>query len=66
MPKNPDGSYIIDWSITFNQSWEEMEKLLETGKVKAIGISNFSVKKYVRGSSPHWRINMFGVVLRYF
>ncbi|KAF8070431.1 aldo/keto reductase [Lyophyllum atratum] len=28
----------------FIYAWKEMEKLLETGKVKSIGVSNFSVK----------------------
>ncbi|OCH91951.1 Aldo/keto reductase [Obba rivulosa] len=28
----------------FIQTWKEMEKLLETGKVKSIGVSNFSIK----------------------
>jgi len=34
----------IDQSPTYNECWSEMEKLLEGGKVKAIGVSNFSVK----------------------
>ncbi|OCH92037.1 Aldo/keto reductase [Obba rivulosa] len=28
----------------FIQTWKDMEKLLETGKVKSIGVSNFSIK----------------------
>jgi len=40
-----DGKTIsIDQSPTYNETWKEMEKLLDTGKVKAIGVSNFSVK----------------------
>ncbi|KAI0789020.1 Aldo/keto reductase [Irpex lacteus] len=34
----------IDESPTFVETWKEMEKLLETGKVKSIGVSNFSIK----------------------
>ena len=38
------GDHVVD-SPTFNETWVQMEKLLATNKVKAIGISNFSVKK---------------------
>ncbi|KAL5520080.1 hypothetical protein ACEPAG_1740 [Sanghuangporus baumii] len=41
----PDqGDIILNDKITFNQTWSEMEKAYESGKVKAIGVSNFSVK----------------------
>jgi diketogulonate reductase-like aldo/keto reductase len=43
-PKNPDGSWKTKDTVNFNESWAEIEKLLETGKVRAIGVSNFSVK----------------------
>ena len=45
----PDqGEYIMNDDVTFNQTWADMEKIFETtGKVKAIGVSNFSVKKWV-------------------
>jgi len=43
-PLNPDGSYTVVERPNINETWESMEKLLETGKVKAIGVSNFSVK----------------------
>ncbi|KII85717.1 hypothetical protein PLICRDRAFT_115962 [Plicaturopsis crispa FD-325 SS-3] len=44
VPKKPDGSYDIveDWS--FNDTWAQMEKVAATGKAKAIGVSNFSIK----------------------
>ncbi|KAG6914337.1 hypothetical protein DXG01_000961 [Tephrocybe rancida] len=42
--KSPDGSWRVVEDVTFHQSWAELEKLLEGGKAKAIGVSNFSVK----------------------
>ncbi|KAF8904599.1 NADP-dependent oxidoreductase domain-containing protein [Mucidula mucida] len=43
-PTNPDGTTRLDNSVNFIDVWAEMEALLETGKVKAIGVSNFSPK----------------------
>ncbi|KAH8114469.1 reductase AKOR2 [Phellopilus nigrolimitatus] len=41
----PDGGeYVMADSITFNETWADMEKVYESGKAKAIGVSNFSVK----------------------
>jgi len=41
--KDADGNItIVDYPFT--KIWADMEKLLDTGKVKAIGISNFSIK----------------------
>ncbi|KAG6861824.1 hypothetical protein C0995_011706 [Termitomyces sp. Mi166 len=42
--KNPDGTWRVREDITFHQAWAELEKLLEAGKIKAIGVSNFSIK----------------------
>ncbi|KAK0245412.1 reductase AKOR2 [Armillaria nabsnona] len=44
LPKHPDGTLRVTEERNFSQSWEVMEKLLETGKCKAIGVSNFSIK----------------------
>lgn len=45
-PRNPDGSLKTVDSPTFQESWAEMEKSLSTGKVRAIGVSNFSIKTW--------------------
>jgi len=47
MPKHPDGT-LITTDHSFNDTWAEMEKLLDTGKVRAIGVSNFSVENLER------------------
>ena len=40
-----DGETIpFGQSPTFVETWKEMEKLLATGKVRSIGVSNFSIK----------------------
>ncbi|THU93406.1 reductase AKOR2 [Dendrothele bispora CBS 962.96] len=44
LPKNPDGSYAVVDSPTFVEVWAEMEKVFKTGKARAIGVCNFSVK----------------------
>ncbi|KAJ6495691.1 NADP-dependent oxidoreductase domain-containing protein [Mycena vitilis] len=40
----PNMALSPDEHPTFVETWKEMEKLLGTGKVKSIGVSNFSVK----------------------
>lgn len=41
LPFGPDGKMITE-STHFVDTWKAMEKLLESGKTKAIGVSNFS------------------------
>jgi alcohol dehydrogenase (NADP+) len=41
MPLAPDGRIIVE-DIPFVETWKAMEKLISTGKTKAIGVSNFS------------------------
>ncbi|KAE8445407.1 H/ACA snoRNP pseudouridylase subunit [Mollisiaceae sp. DMI_Dod_QoI] len=43
-PKLPDGSRDLVTSWSHIQTWKLMEKLLATGKVKAIGVANYSVR----------------------
>jgi len=47
LPKNPDGSFKTTDKVNFNDAWAEMEKPLDTSKVRAIGVSNFSIKTCV-------------------
>jgi len=54
-PKLPDGSRDLDKSWSYIQTWKEMEKLLDTGKVKAIGVANFS-KKYIEDLLPEAKV----------
>ncbi|RYN21351.1 D-galacturonate reductase [Alternaria tenuissima] len=45
-PKHEDGSRDIDTSITHQDTWKNLENLIKShpDKVKAIGVSNYSVK----------------------
>ncbi|KAI9290960.1 aldehyde reductase-like protein [Neoconidiobolus thromboides FSU 785] len=43
-PRNADGTLLIEHGYTLNDTWRALEKLVENGKVKHIGISNFGVK----------------------
>ncbi|CAK4033562.1 D-galacturonate reductase-like [Lecanosticta acicola] len=51
-PKHPDGSRDLDTEWSHVETWKNMEKLLKTGKVKAIGVSNYSVK-FLEELLPH-------------
>lgn len=42
LPKLSDGSRDLDTSWSWIQTWKEMEKVLKTGKTKAIGVANLS------------------------
>lgn len=46
-PENPDshGQVRLDETGNFNDTWAEMKKVLASGKVKAIGLSNFSIRR---------------------
>lgn len=42
MPKDASGSVILDTDVKLIDTWRAMVKLLDTGKVKAVGVSNFT------------------------
>jgi len=42
-PKHEDGSRDLDTKWSYVDTWKGMEAVYKTGKVKAIGVSNFSV-----------------------
>ncbi|KAJ9111497.1 hypothetical protein QFC22_006524 [Naganishia vaughanmartiniae] len=54
-PTNPDGSRSVDRSWNQQETWRQMEALLETGKVKAIGVSNWSIP-YLEHLSQTWKV----------
>lgn len=51
-PKKPDGSRDLILDRKPVDTYKDMEKLLQTGKVKAIGVSNFS-KKFLEQLLPN-------------
>ena len=51
-PTLPDGSRDILHAHSHIDTWKSMEKLLGTGKAKAIGVSNYS-KRYLEQLLPH-------------
>ena len=43
-PKLDNGERDIDWDRSHIDTYKDLEKLLDTGKAKAIGVCNYSVK----------------------
>jgi len=42
MPKDKDGNFEIDESVSINDTWKAMEAMKKKGKVRNIGVSNFN------------------------
>jgi glycerol 2-dehydrogenase (NADP+) len=53
-PVKPDGSRNIDRAWDQAATWAQMEALLASGKVRAIGVSNYS-EQYLRRLSKSWK-----------
>lgn len=55
LPVNPDGTRSIDKAWDQAETWRQMEEVYETGKVKAIGVANWSIS-YLEELRKTWRI----------
>jgi len=44
-PTLPDGKRDVDHSWSIQDTWKQMEEVLKKGKVRSIGVSNFSQRK---------------------
>ncbi|CAD6580212.1 MAG: hypothetical protein TREMPRED_002690 [Tremellales sp. Tagirdzhanova-0007] len=54
-PTKPDGSRNIDWEWDQADTWKQMEAVLASGKVKAIGVSNCGVP-ILEKLSKTWKV----------
>ncbi|TQS32841.1 hypothetical protein Golomagni_06832 [Golovinomyces magnicellulatus] len=43
LPVNPDGTRCVDRSWDQSETWRQMEEVFKSGKVKAIGVANWSI-----------------------
>lgn len=48
MPKTEEGNIAIDKSIDYVDTYAAMEKLVESGKARSIGVSNFTIERVQR------------------
>lgn len=55
LPTNPDGSRSVDRSWDQGETWRQMEELYQSGKVKAIGVANWSIP-YLEELSKTWKV----------
>ncbi|CAG9955902.1 unnamed protein product [Clonostachys rosea f. rosea IK726] len=54
LPINPDGTRAVDHDWDVRRTWAQMEDILDSGKVKAIGVCNWSVP-YLEELKKVWR-----------
>jgi diketogulonate reductase-like aldo/keto reductase len=54
-PVTASGARNVDWDWDQARTWSQMEALMATGKVKAIGVSNFS-EILLKQLSKTWKV----------
>lgn len=55
LPTNPDGTRSVDRSWDQSETWRQMEALYAEGKVKAIGLANWSIP-YLEELKKTWKV----------
>ncbi|KAK5029180.1 hypothetical protein LTR13_008717 [Exophiala sideris] len=55
LPVNPDGTRSIDRSWDQSETWRQMEEVYKSGKVKAIGVANWSIP-YLEELRKKWTV----------
>ncbi|KAK5077353.1 hypothetical protein LTR64_005166 [Lithohypha guttulata] len=55
LPTNPDGSRAVDRSWDQSETWRQMEEVYREGKVRAIGVANWSIP-YLEELSKKWTV----------
>ncbi|KAJ5697052.1 hypothetical protein N7536_007464 [Penicillium majusculum] len=55
LPVNPDGTRSIDRSWDQSETWRQMEEVYKAGKVKAIGVANWSIP-YLEELKKKWTV----------
>ncbi|KAF2014259.1 protein GCY [Aaosphaeria arxii CBS 175.79] len=55
LPVNADGSRSVDRSWDQSETWRQMEELYKSGKVRAIGVANWSIA-YLEELAKKWTV----------
>ncbi|KAH8782974.1 protein GCY [Diaporthe sp. PMI_573] len=55
LPVNPDGTRSVDRSWDQSETWRQMEEVYKSGKVKAIGVANWSIP-YLEELRKTWTV----------
>lgn len=55
LPTNPDGTRSVDRSWDQSETWRQMEEVYASGKVKAIGVANWSIP-YLEELKKTWKV----------